>query len=337
MQTKEQGLNQNSLKNLIKILRCIYCNNKKFDLKVNSKVKGSILEGKLICKKCRDSYNIKNGIIIALPKKLNTWVQGEKDLQEDSSSVENNSYIKSLTIRSLYNYLFSQYLWRHMNDNDKNDFIIEIGCGNGFLLERLIHKKPKFGLVVGLDICFNALLNAKKRVGLNNLILIQADSNNLPFIDKSFNNVLTQGVLHHIKSAKITLKEMNRIIKKEGIITIQDKNANNFLIPFLNGVIVHSLFNKLGETTLVKKAINHGTVKKFLNKNGYKINSLKFHDIIAWPSSLFLEEINIKFFVSSMIHLDKILSKIPIISSIFSWRYTIIAEKVTGVRGDKSL
>jgi len=329
MEQLELGLDPESLRKLTKIIKCISCNNKNFGIKANSGENGNILDGKLICKKCRNFYEIKHGILIAIRKKLGSWVKLEKNSSENYSNVENNTYMTSRSMRHLYKYQFS-----HIDDFRKKGSIVEIGCGNGWFLNHLL-RKHNFDLVVGVDLSFNALLNAKKRTPAN-VMLVQADSNNLPFIDNVFDNCLTQGVLHHIKSAKDTLKEMNRIVKKGGVITVQDKNADNFLIPFINEVIMHALLHRIGEATFVKKAINHRTVKKILNNNGFKTYSFKFHDVVAWPSLIIIEKIKAQFLVSLIVYLDTILSKIPVFSNIFSWRYTIIAEK-SGIGGDKAL
>lgn len=308
--------------NIIKILKCIKCGNAKFHLKVNSKVKENIVEGNLLCRKCRNSYSIKSGILITLPKDLSKLVKCEKDSSDKYSNVENFSYIKSKSIKFFYNNQF-----RYINKFKKANTIIEIGCGNGYFLNYLINKKFGFKLIVGVDLSFNALLNAKKRTKLNNLV--QADSNNLPFIDDVFDNIAIQGVLHHLKTPIITLKEMERILRENGIIIIQDKNFNNFLIPFINKVIIKLILKEIGEATLIKNPINHRKVIKFLDKNGFRIDSFKFHDIIAWPSSRILNflKLNTNSSLLLIVNLDNLLSKIPIVSNIFSWRYTILAKK----------
>lgn len=329
---KEEVKAMKHSKDFIKAIKCIECDNKNFYLKVNYKIKRDIIDGKIICKKCGNFYDIRDGIIIAIPRNLDAQSKLEQNLSDNYSNFENTSYIRGKSIRFFYRNLFS-----YIDKFNKTKSVVEIGCGNGFFLKYLIYKKLNFKLIMGVDISFNALLNAKKRL-VDEIILIQADSNNLPFINNILDNVVTQATLHHIKEAEISLGEINRILKKGGIFAIQDKNLNNFLIPFCNKIILDLLLKNIGiskiaETTLVEKPINHREVKEFLDKNGFKILSFKFHDVIAWPSSIILDflRLNTKFILSSIVYLDTILLKIPIIMNVFSWKYTIIAEKAEEV------
>lgn len=309
-------------KGLIRLLKCIECNGTKFQLKAYSKSGDEIIEGNLICRKCRNTYTIKNGILIALPKNLDLPSKLEKESSDNYSSVENAAYSKSKSVLFFYKNQSA-----YMDNFENTDSIIEIGCGNGFFLEYLKHKKPSFKLIVGVDVSFNALINAKKRTNLNNLI--QADSNKLPLIDNSFENVAMQGTIHHINSPQIVLHEIKRILKKSGIVAIQDKNFNNFIMSLVDKVILNFMLGKAGEATLVKRPINHRKLVKLLAKEGFKIKSFRFHDVVAWPSSPILDFLKLdkNFFLSFMICSDKLLSIIPVLSNILSWRYTVISKK----------
>ena len=308
-------------KSLIRILKCIECSSNKLKLKAKSK-SNSIIDGKVVCGKCGNYYSVKKGILIALPKKLDSFTKSEKKISEKLSNVVYIEHSQSRSVMTFYN-----NLGKYMDNFKKITSIVEIGCGNGFFLEYLNGKKPAFKLIAGTDLSFNALLNARKRTGLDNFI--NADSNNLPIADNVFDNVAMQGVIHHISSVQSTILEIKRILKKKGIVAIQDINFNNFIIPFVDKVILKMLLKKAGEATLVKNPVSHGKLVKLLAKGGFKINSFKFHDVIAWPSSLILDFLRLdkNYILSSLILFDNILSKIPLISNVFSWRYTVIAQK----------
>lgn len=253
---------------------------------------------------------------------MDSLSKSEKESSEQYSNLENREYSKSKSVMVFY-----KNQSKYIDNFEKITSIIEIGCGNGFFLAYLKNKKPKFKLIVGIDLSFNALLNARKRTKLDNFI--QADSNKLPFVDNVFDNVAMQGTIHHISSVQSTLHEIKRILKDKGIVAIQDKNFNNFIMLFVDKVILNLLLKKTGEATLVKKPVTHRKLFKMLAEEEFKINSFKFHDIIAWPSYPILDfsGLDKDNVLSFMIYSDKVLGKIPILSSIFSWRYTIVAQK----------
>ena len=93
-----------------------------------------------------------------------------------------------------------------------NPKILDIGCGTGKNMEGLL----KYGVVWGLDNSSDAIRFCKMR-GLKNLKLGSAEKTNLK--DESFNIITLLDVLEHTDDNK-TLKEMHRILKREGLLII---------------------------------------------------------------------------------------------------------------------
>lgn len=88
--------------------------------------------------------------------------------------------------------------------------ILDIGCGTGKNLDQF----KEFGEIYGLDNSKDALTFCKKR-GLNNLMLGKAEKT--PYKNASFDIVTILDVLEHTDDTK-TIKEINRILKKGGIL-----------------------------------------------------------------------------------------------------------------------
>lgn len=96
----------------------------------------------------------------------------------------------------------------------KNGSVLDIGCGDGLLLEQLKNK----GLTVsGIDISSTAINICKER-GLD---CIHGDiSEKLPFEDNSYDSVLLIDVLEHLFQPIEVLKEARRISKGCVLISI---------------------------------------------------------------------------------------------------------------------
>jgi ubiquinone/menaquinone biosynthesis C-methylase UbiE len=78
---------------------------------------------------------------------------------------------------------------------NKNTTVLEVGCGSGRFLKYL---STRAGFLVGAD-PGHAILAADDLVGNNEqIMLVKASANDLPFADESFDFVCSIGVLHHI-------------------------------------------------------------------------------------------------------------------------------------------
>lgn len=94
----------------------------------------------------------------------------------------------------------------------KNPKVLDVGCGTG----RNIEELADLGQVYGLDNSQEALRFCKKR-GLKNLIFGSAEKTNMP--NNSFDIITLLDVLEHTDDDK-TLKEIHRILKKNGLLII---------------------------------------------------------------------------------------------------------------------
>jgi len=96
--------------------------------------------------------------------------------------------------------------------------ILDVGCGTGLFFS---HLTKKVETVVGLDISHELLLQAKKRArGIDNVFLIQADADYLPFRKDFFSFVFAFTMLQNMPKPIETLKEIKQVTKSEGFIVI---------------------------------------------------------------------------------------------------------------------
>lgn len=102
--------------------------------------------------------------------------------------------------------------------------LLDIACGGGYFLAEV----EKRGLdTFGLDFSKVALQIACSQTSRSALIL--GDAENLPFEDDSFDYVANLGSLEHFLRPDIGLREMTRVLKKDGTAIILVPNSYFFM------------------------------------------------------------------------------------------------------------
>ena len=143
-------------------------------------------------------------------------------------------YIESKRVKSIFK----------MMDIEKDDLVIEIGCGAGNIIE----KAPS-GELFGTDISPSILSKAKHKLN-QKVHLFLADAQNLPCKDQVFTRVICSEVLEHILDPSTALNEIARILKNQGIAIISIPNEsliNRMKSIFIRLGIFKWLFQKKGD------------------------------------------------------------------------------------------
>jgi len=146
----------------------------------------------------------------------------------------------------------------------KGKKILEAGCGKGY--ESLQLSKLNAD-IVAVDYSKEAikLLSKQVKKQKSNLKICQADIRNLPFKDKHFDLVFSQGVLEHFKNPDEVLKEQYRVLKHNGLIIIEVPNKYN-----LYTIYKHLLMyvNKWGAGW--EREYTYKSLKELIEVNGFK-------------------------------------------------------------------
>lgn len=93
--------------------------------------------------------------------------------------------------------------------------ILDVGCGNGYVLSRYAMQKAE---VYGVDLTETAVELSKRRFELMELDgnFKTTDGETLSFPDDYFDIVCSMGVLHHIENPSPMIDEMRRVLKPGG-------------------------------------------------------------------------------------------------------------------------
>jgi ubiquinone/menaquinone biosynthesis C-methylase UbiE len=152
----------------------------------------------------------------------------------------------------------------------KNDSILDLGCGKGFLLEIIKDYKSK---LFGADISPMMIKYAQERVG-DYVELKVADSEYLPWEDSAFDIIVCILSFHHYPNPEKSLDEMKRVLKKNGHITIAELCLPEPL-RYLTNLYMRSKFNRTGDVKVYSKNewLKMLTNIGFININIEKLNN----------------------------------------------------------------
>jgi ubiquinone/menaquinone biosynthesis C-methylase UbiE len=99
--------------------------------------------------------------------------------------------------------------------------VLDAGCGTGVHTERFVNR----GFVcTGVDISDHAISVASAR--LPDVDFLSAPLEDLPFLSESFDCVHCRGVLMHIPEWRAAVRELCRVLKRNGRIAILDGNRS---------------------------------------------------------------------------------------------------------------
>ena len=110
-------------------------------------------------------------------------------------------------------YEATERLLRPRND----DTILDIGCGNGIMLERIAHACDC--RLIGTDISEDALEIAKRQLAGTNVELLRCPVDDTPLEDATVDKALTINTIYFWEDLASGFEEIARVLKPEGIFT----------------------------------------------------------------------------------------------------------------------
>lgn len=127
---------------------------------------------------------------------------------------------------------FLRYEWYAQNyfKNIKGKKILEIGCGDGGVIKLLKDRNEVFAV----DLSKRGVEFLKK-MGIK-ASLKDISKEKLPFEDSKFDYVIILETLEHLKSPQFTIEEIQRVLKKDGVMiasTPNPRTAHKLIYPAL--------------------------------------------------------------------------------------------------------
>lgn len=266
-----------------------------------------------ICQKCSSSFEIKNdNFFILLPKNMsekkkaimNWWGTHKPDLDAYIVGSEN---IEEGTWEYYRNTDRKWFKWHHPWSARKfpifNEWIdypslagkkvLEIGSGAGTMFEQFC------GMGIGchaVELNYPCAFLTHRRTELNNFkgkgFVYNADGENLPFKDKTFDFVLSYGVLHHSEDTQKAFDEVYRVLKPGGsfLIMVYNRDSINYWwhIYFGWGILKGKLWKMSPRQLMALRTDGNyqgGNLKAdFLSKKELRKMFAKFSNLKLYPT-----------------------------------------------------
>lgn len=143
-------------------------------------------------------------------------------------------------------------------DNFKEKSVLDIGCGDGFLLKKLLEKNKNIK-ALGLDISPVAVEKAKE----NGVECVLSDiTEKLPFGDNSFESVFLLDVLEHLFQPEPVLQEAVRVASSYVYISVPNFVSLPARIQVLLGRVPENNTLRKGHIFWTTRKVLHALIKK---------------------------------------------------------------------------
>jgi demethylmenaquinone methyltransferase/2-methoxy-6-polyprenyl-1,4-benzoquinol methylase len=127
-----------------------------------------------------------------------------------------------------------------VGDRPRAKTILDLGCGTGKFLECFL-KAKKWDFAVGLDFSSEMLKKARETVE-GAAVWIEEDFEKLPFLEGSFDLIISAFTLRSVQDVPAFLKEINRVLSPGGRVALLDLTCPRgitafFFYPYLRWIL----------------------------------------------------------------------------------------------------
>jgi ubiquinone/menaquinone biosynthesis C-methylase UbiE len=116
--------------------------------------------------------------------------------------------------------------------------LLDIGCGTGWAVRRSAILVGPRGKACGVDLSEKMIEQARKAAaGMQNVEFQQANAEELPFANGSFDRVLSTMSFHHWLHPSVGVMEIARVLRPGGRVCVVDPTADSLFMRFIDAFI----------------------------------------------------------------------------------------------------
>lgn len=194
--------------NFEELTRCPWCNGERYLPWGKQIYKGFI---SVECLECNIVY-VKRRFNALGRKRL---CDGYMKVRQDKGRAQQRTIAYDIELDFIYRYV----------DNGK---VVDIGCGGGFLLEKMPPQRwiEKWGTELGSD----AVIRARTALDTSNIFEGEIESLDLPI--EYFDLAIARGVIEHVPFPRTFLRKITTLIKPQGFLFMSGPNLKSFCAQF---------------------------------------------------------------------------------------------------------
>lgn len=291
-----------SLEMNMEMLQCTSCFADKMVIDIHLK--------NIKCSCCTKTFPIQQGIPIMLYQELDSYMNMEPVYQESYKDVAPgnkpgfdrfprfvNVLIANKGVGNLQkqkSLLTGKYhevpVWNQLQiffkqfDKNKNLKVLDVGCGLAHDIFALSELYPSYDFF-GVDIVLPGVQNAHKFKGNRRNQYFCADGSRLPFVNESFDIVISTYSIEHAGNA--LMREVERVLKRKGKAFVAGPSEKNYislhlmaLQGYLKSVNMNCKFNTHGVSELEYKQMFEGFNIEKHSSDNYIFRFLLENDVI---------------------------------------------------------
>lgn len=272
---------------LLSILICPNCTRPGFDLQKFVYKKDRVVDGRLVCPKCKNWFRVENDIVDLLPPHLRRYDRyqifakkyllpyeekepaGQKVEQgklsqinffkdavlEYERTVVNNNYYRAIDS------FFDDWILKNVRAGDR---VLNLGSGTA---RQAIPLAKRGANIVEVDIAEEMLLLAREKLIKEDILesasLIVADAEDPPIVDNYFQLCVFYGTLHHLPKPAKAIGNASKKLDTGGLMYTFDPNSSP--LRFLFDILM-SVWRLYREDTGKGKHVSRDKLQKWLKK-----------------------------------------------------------------------
>lgn len=117
--------------------------------------------------------------------------------------------------------------------------ILDVGTGTGNFVSLITSCYDDFTELIGIDTIEGAIKVANENFQDDRISFAVMDGNQMIFDENTFDVVCLSNSLHHVKDIKRLFKEMERVLKPNGVIIVSEMISNNLTRKQLSHKKIH--------------------------------------------------------------------------------------------------
>lgn len=191
--------------------------------------------------------------------------------------------------------------WIVENLNPYGNSIIDVGCGNGFMLD---YYKGCFNKIAAIDPnekLISGIVQHNKDV---NVEIKKAAAEKIPFEDNSFDIAFSKSSLHHFEDLQQGLLEMERVARK-AVAVMEVITPSNECIPFLKELLITKEKERSSDSIFTFEKLKDILNTTFGTKRIFQMLYDQYIDLETWIQYSDLNENEKQSLFNYVISMDK--------------------------------